>query len=82
MSGNVTIVFLGPLRDLAEADSQEVPAPLDWMGLLDAVGPEVAEQLSLDRVNIACAGKVLADKTTLDAQAGDEVALLPPVSGG
>ncbi len=78
----VRIVFLGPLRDLAGEDSREVPAPLGWAGLLDAVGPEVAEQLNEQRVNVACAGKVLGDKTALNAQDGDEVALLPPVSGG
>ncbi|NVE94513.1 MoaD/ThiS family protein [Altererythrobacter lutimaris] len=78
----VTIVFLGPLRDLAGEESREVAAPLDWQGLLAAVGPQVAGQLQEERVNVACAGRVLADKTALAAQDGDEVALLPPVSGG
>lgn len=78
----VTIVFLGPLRDLTGEAKRDVLAPLDWAGLLLAVGPEVAEQLQQERVNVACAGRVLADKTTLAAQDGDEVALLPPVSGG
>lgn len=78
----VTVVFLGPLRDLAGVASCEVSAPLDWAGLLGAVNAAVADQLSNKRVNVACAGKVLADKTTLLAQDGDEVALLPPVSGG
>ena len=78
----VRIVFLGPLRDMAGEDSTEAEAPLDWSGLLSAVGPEVAGQLQEDRVNVACGGKVLADKTALNAVDGDEVALLPPVSGG
>lgn len=78
----VKIVFLGPLRDLAGEDSRDVAAPLDWTGLIAAVGPEVAGQLASDRVNVACAGRVLADKRALAAQDGDEVALLPPVSGG
>ena len=78
----VRILFLGPLQDLAGEAEREVDAPLDWPALLDAAGPEVAEQLKHDRVNIACAGKVLSDKQTLSAQDGDEVALLPPVSGG
>lgn len=78
----VTVVFLGPLRDMAGEETRELPAPLDWQGLLDAVGPEIAEQLCENRVNVACAGRVLADKTALAAQDGDEVALLPPVSGG
>lgn len=78
----VTIVFLGPLRDIAGEGSREVAAPLDWEGLLAAVGDEIAGQLRNERVNVACAGKVLADKAALLAQDGDEVALLPPVSGG
>ncbi len=78
----VTILFLGPLRDLAGVESLEVTAPLDWPGLLEAVGPQVAEQLQQERVNVACAGKVLSDKTELQANEGDEIALLPPVSGG
>ena len=76
------IVFLGPLRDLAGEETRLVEAPLDWAGLVEAVGPAVAEQLQEARVNIACGGKVLSDKTALNAADGDEVALLPPVSGG
>ena len=79
---SVTILFLGPLRDLAGVQEREVAAPLEWAGLLEAVGPEIAEQLGEERVNVACKGKVLADKRTLYAEDGDEVALLPPVSGG
>nr|WP_298926671.1 MoaD/ThiS family protein [uncultured Erythrobacter sp.] len=79
---SVTIHFLGPLRDMAGEDCRAVDAPLDWTGLLAVVGPEIAQQLNEARVNVACAGKVLSDKTTLNARDGDEVALLPPVSGG
>lgn len=79
---SVRIVFLGPLRDLAGEAERRVAAPLDWPGLLDAVGPTIAGQLRNERVHLACAGRVLADKTALVAQDGDEVALLPPVSGG
>ena len=78
----VRIVFLGPLRDAAGSDSLEVSAPLDWEGLLAAVAPELVEQLQSSRVHVACGGEVLADKTTLMARDGEEVALPPPVSGG
>ena len=79
---SVTVLFLGPLRDLAGVPQAEYPAPLDWQGLLAAVPPAVAEPLCEPRVHVACAGKVLADKVDLVGQEGDEVALLPPVSGG
>ena len=78
----VRILFLGPLSDLAGTQEREVAAPLDWAGLLAAAGPEIAAQLDDARVHVACGGKVLADKTALNARDGDEVALLPPVSGG
>ncbi len=78
----IRILFLGPLADLAGEQEREVEGPLDWNRLLAMVGTEIADQLQMDRVNVACAGKVLADKTTLAANDGDEIALLPPVSGG
>lgn len=78
---SVRVLFLGPLSDLA-GEARSVPGPLDWPGLLELVGPDIADQLREDRIHIACAGRVLADKTALDARDGDEVALLPPVSGG
>lgn len=79
---SVRVCFLGPLADLAGAPSREVPGPLDWEGLLDAVGAPLANQLLDARVHVACAGQILADKTALLARDGEEVALLPPVSGG
>lgn len=79
---SVTLIFLGKFADLAGTPERVIPAPLNWDGLLEAVGPELAEQLRGERARIACAGQVLADKRTLSAQDGDEVALLPPVSGG
>lgn len=79
---SVRILFLGPLRDVAGCAEIEATAPLDWAGLLETVGPSVAAQLVGDRMHVACGGTVLAAKTALIARDGDEVALLPPVSGG
>ena len=78
----VRIVFLGPLRDIGGEVEREASPPLDWGGLLAAVGEPVASHLQDARVRVACAGRVLADKTALFAREGDEVALFPPVSGG
>jgi len=74
----VKLVFLGKLADLAGAHEKKLPAPLDWNGLVAALGTV----LTGDKVKLALNGTVLADKTTLAANDGDEVALLPPVSGG
>lgn len=78
----VTVVFIGKLADLAGEGEREVAAPLEWTRLRDALGPELADAASDERTKIAVNGKVLSEKTTLAAGDGDEVALLPPVSGG
>ena len=79
---SVSVLFLGRLADIAGRQQADVDAPLDWPALLAAVGPQMVEQLGQERVKIACNGQVLAEKRDLLAQHGDEVALLPPVSGG
>lgn len=78
----VKLVFLGKLGDLAGTDEREVQAPLDWTGLIDELQGPIGEAVQQDRTRIALNGALLADKTKLNAVAGDEVALLPPVSGG
>ena len=78
----VRVLFLGRLRDLAGGDERALDAPLGWPDLLDAMPPGLAHELQCARIHVAHNGQVLADKTALMANAGDEVALLPPVSGG
>ncbi len=78
----VRLVFLGKLADLAGVDERMVEAPLDWPGLLAILQGPLAEAVRQDRTRIALNGALLADKSSLGAVAGDEVALLPPVSGG
>ncbi|WP_126176431.1 MoaD/ThiS family protein [Tsuneonella rigui] len=79
---SVRVVFLGRLRDLAERDEMALPGPMDWQVLLQAVPSSVRDALQDDRVRVACGGNLVADKSQLNAVDGDEVALLPPVSGG
>jgi molybdopterin synthase sulfur carrier subunit len=78
----VKIVFLGKLADLAGAPEKDVPGPLDWRGMLEALPGPLGEATKGEKVKLALNGTVLADKTALAAADGDEVALLPPVSGG
>jgi molybdopterin synthase sulfur carrier subunit len=78
----VTVVFLGRLADLAGTPSLQLAAPLDWAGLKAALPPALVEVLDDPRNRVAVNGALLADKAALQADAGDEIALLPPVSGG
>ena len=78
----VKLVFLGKLANLAGAPEKDVAGPLDWPGLLDALPGPLGEAAKGDKVKLALNGKVLAEKAALAAGDGDEVALLPPVSGG
>jgi molybdopterin synthase sulfur carrier subunit len=78
----VKLVFLGRLADLTGVAEREVAGPLDWSGLLDALQAEFGGWLASDKVRLAVNGTVLTDKMALQANDGDEVALLPPVSGG
>ena len=78
----VKLVFLGKLADLAGAPEREVDAPLDWGSLVEALEGDLGDALNSDRVKLALNGAVLPEKSALFAEDGDEVALLPPVSGG
>jgi sulfur-carrier protein len=78
----VKLVFLGKLADLAGAPEKDVAGPLDWRGLLDALPGPLGEAAKGEKVKLALNGALLGDKTALSAKDGDEVALLPPVSGG
>ena len=79
---SVKLVFLGKLADLAGAPAKDVAGPLDWRGLLAALPGPLGEAAKGEKIKLALNGTVLADKTALAAVNGDEVALLPPVSGG
>lgn len=85
----IRIVYLGKLADVAgKGESQFVSSSgdLDWPDILalldDHVAEGLAEAVRDPRVKVALNGEVLPDKTYLVAKNGDEIALLPPVSGG
>lgn len=76
-----TLFFLGRLEDLAGGPSREV-AP----GALEAVlaGLEVALAVALldERVRLALNGTLVSERGGIMLASGDELAFLPPVSGG
>jgi len=78
----IKLVFLGKLADLAGSPEMEVEGPLDWDGLLAALHGPLGAAVQEQRTRLALNGQVIADKNALTAQDGDEIALLPPVSGG
>jgi molybdopterin synthase sulfur carrier subunit len=79
---SVKLVFLGKLADLAGAPERDMDAPLDWASLVEALEGPLGDAVAGEKVRLAVNGTVLPEKTALFAQHGDEVALLPPVSGG
>lgn len=83
------MIYLGKLVDLAgttESKFVSTSGELDWADLLALLDDHVRDGLAdavLDpAVKVAVNGQVLADKALLAARLGDEIALLPPVSGG
>ena len=76
------IVLLGRLSDLADMLPPDLPDRLDWQAVTTTWPPALAEAVTADTVRVAVNGALLSDRTALDARTGDEVAFLPPVSGG
>ena len=75
-----TLVFLGRLADLAGGPAREVMGgPLDTV--LAGLEPDLALALLDERVRIALNGELVGERS-ITLQAGDELAFLPPVSGG
>lgn len=76
------MVLLGKLADLGGAPALSLAGPLDWAGLKAALPETLSEAIDDPRVRVAVNGALLADKAALQAGEDDEIALLPPVSGG
>ncbi|WDF72232.1 MoaD/ThiS family protein [Novosphingobium sp. KACC 22771] len=74
------LVFLGRLADLAGGAEREVaPGPL--AEVVAQLGAELAQALAGPRIRLALNGALVAGEG-LVLKAGDELAFLPPVSGG
>lgn len=75
------LVFLGRLEDFAGGAEREVSggALADILATFD---PDLATALGADRVRLALNGTLIADRSGVVLGEGDELAFLPPVSGG
>jgi sulfur-carrier protein len=76
------LVFLGRLADVAGGAERVVEVAGSLEALLASLEPELAAALNAERVKLALNGTVVADRAALALKDGDELAFLPPVSGG
>ena len=74
----LTVLFLGRLQDAAGAGERTVEYRADVAGLIESFDAELAAALRSDKVRVAVNGAIGASSLA----DGDEVAFLPPVSGG
>ena len=75
------LVFLGRLEDAAGASELTVtPGPLE--AVLAALEPSLAVALLGERVRMALNGVLIAERGGIVLRENDELAFLPPVSGG
>lgn len=75
------LVFLGRLEDIAGAPEREVAGgPL--AEVLADLDPALAVALLDERIRLALNGTLLVDRAAVILDEGDELAFLPPVSGG
>lgn len=75
------LVFLGRLEDVAGGAERDVnPGPLE--AVLASLAPDLAVALLGERVRMALNGVLIAERGGIVLRAGDELAFLPPVSGG
>lgn len=78
------LVWLGRLADLAGEAERElaVDTLLDWPGLMKRLPAALAAELDGERIRVARNGVLIPDKAGLRIGPDDEIAFLPPVSGG
>ena len=76
------LVFLGRLEDLAGAAEREVETVASVDAVLALLDPELATALNEEKVKLAVNGMLFHDRTAPVLKDGDELAFLPPVSGG
>lgn len=75
------LVFLGRLEDRAGTAEMTVPAGA-LSDILTTLDPALALDLLGERVRMALNGELVPDNRALVLSEDDELAFLPPVSGG
>ena len=75
-------MFLGRLEDAAGAAEREVAVAGPLAAILATLDPDLAEVLAGERIKLALNGALVIDRAALLLKDGDELAFLPPVSGG
>jgi molybdopterin synthase sulfur carrier subunit len=79
---SLKLVFLGRLEDAAGAPEREVETTASLDAVLARLEPELATALNGERIRLAVNGTLVTNRATLALRDGDELAFLPPVSGG
>lgn len=79
----LTLLFLGPLEDVAGSAEMllDVDAPLAIADIAERLPPELAVAITEPRVRMALNGSLVTAGAVVAGE-GDELAFLPPVSGG
>ncbi|HKX79385.1 MAG TPA: MoaD/ThiS family protein [Novosphingobium sp.] len=76
------LVFLGRLESVAGEAERTVDTVTTLAELLSGFAPALAGAVSGERVRVAVNGRLVNDRAAQHLRDGDEVAFLPPVSGG
>lgn len=76
------LVFLGRLEDVAGTAERLVATVGSLEDVLGSLDTELAAALRADKVKLALNGVLVSERGSLVLKDGDELAFLPPVSGG